>query len=96
MLCLSLHTMRPNCRVRSEGSMAQQQRLSALSGARVACGWRREGCRAELTSRAMATPHTASAWLLLMCLEVCRASSSEGQPRRRLAGTQHETWSRSI
>ena len=61
MLCLSLHTMRPDCRVWSEGGMAQQQHLSALSGARVACGCRREGCRAELTSRAMATPHPASA-----------------------------------
>ena len=65
MLCLSLHTMRPNCRVWSEGSMAPHQCLSALSGARVACGWQREGCWAELTSRAMATPHTASAWMQL-------------------------------
>ena len=84
MLCLSLHTMRPNCRVWSEGSMAPHQCLSALSGARVACGCWREGCRAELTSRAMATPHPSG--LGLLAAHVLR-----GLPRFFLGGASNSS-----
>ena len=99
MLCLSLHTMRPDCRVWSEGGMAQQQHLSALSGlprwrllrpprpptAATSSGtWRHK--RGEAACSHNTAPH----------YEACHASSSEPPPQTHLTSTRDATRSGGI